>query len=139
MYFRNYRPSRTWLNNSLKSTVSEHPPTVSMLNVPKHLPNVHDSTFIIFYHHSQEKRFGKYFLYCRLKSYGCLLTHGAPITSILFRIVRICCSLFRCIYLKNKKYFLGFLSPLWNLHEISNIFKKKKIVIADVFPELTTV
>ena len=68
-----------------------------------------------------------------------MLTHGLPITSILFRIVRICRSLFKSSYLKNKKHLHGFLFHLWNLHQISNIFKKKKIVIANVFPKLATV
>ena len=40
---------------------------------------------------------------------------------------------------QNKKHFLGFLIHLWNLHQILNIFKKKKILIANVFPKLTTV
>ena len=68
-----------------------------------------------------------------------MLRHGLPITSILFRIVRICRSLFKSSYLKNKKHFLGFLFHLWNLHQIFNIFKKKKIVIANVFAKLATV
>ena len=68
-----------------------------------------------------------------------MLRHGLPITSILFRIVRICRSLFKSSYLKNKKHFLAFLFHLWNLHQILNIFKKKKIVIAHVFPKLATV
>ena len=38
--------------------------------------------------------------------------------------------------LKKKKPFLSFLFHLWNLHQISNIFKKEKIVIANVFPNL---
>ena len=62
-----------------------------------------------------------------------------PITSILSLIVRICRSLFKSSYLKNKKQFLGFLFHLWNLHQFSNIFQKKKIVIANVFPKLVTV
>ena len=68
-----------------------------------------------------------------------MLTHRLPITSILFRIVRICRSLFKCNYLKNKKHFLSFLFHLWNLHQILNNFKKKKIVTANVFPILLTV
>ena len=59
-----------------------------------------------------------------------------PIRSILFPIVRICPSVFKSSYLKNKKHFLGFLFHLWNLHQIWNIFKKKKIVIANIFPKL---
>ena len=70
---------------------------------------------------------------------GFLLTHGLPITSILFRIVRICRSLLKFSSLKKKKDFLEFLLHLWNLHQISNIFQKKKIVIANVFPKLATV
>ena len=70
---------------------------------------------------------------------GFLLTHGLPITSILFRIDRICRSLFKSSYLKKKKYFLGFLFHLRNLQEIFNIFKKKKMLIANVFPKLATV
>ena len=62
-----------------------------------------------------------------------------PITSILSLIVRICRSLFKSSSLKNKKQFLGFLFHLSNLHQISNIFKKKEIVIANVFPKLATV
>ena len=42
------------------------------------------------------------------------------------------------VILKTKK-FLGFLFDLWNLHQILHIFKKKKIVIANVFPKLATV
>ena len=68
-----------------------------------------------------------------------MLRHGLPITSILFRIVKICRSLFKTSYLKNKKHFPNFLFHLWNVHQISNIFKKKKIVIANVFAKLATV
>ena len=70
---------------------------------------------------------------------GFLLTHGLLITCIVFRIVRIFRSLFKSSSLKNKKYFPGFLFHLWNLHQISNILQKKKIVIANVFPKLATV
>ena len=62
-----------------------------------------------------------------------------PITSILFRIVTICPSLFRSCYLKNRKHFLGFLFHLTSLHHIWNIFKKKNIFTANVFPKLVSV
>ena len=70
---------------------------------------------------------------------GFLLKHGLPITSILFRIVRICLSLFKSSSLKKKKHFLGFLFHLRNLDQILNIFQKKKILIANVFAKLATV
>ena len=68
-----------------------------------------------------------------------MLTHGLPIKSILFQIVRISRSLIKSSYLKNKKHFLGLLFHIWILHQILNIFKQKKIVIANVFPKLATV
>ena len=37
MYYRNYRLSKTWLENSLKSAFLEHHSTVNMLNGLKHL------------------------------------------------------------------------------------------------------
>ena len=37
------------------------------------------------------------------------------------------------------KLFLKFLFHLWNLHKIVNIFRKRNIVIANVFPKLQTV
>ena len=43
------------------------------------------------------------------------------------------------VILKRKKHFLGFLFHLYNLHQILNIFQKKKILIANVFPKLATV
>ena len=118
--------------------MSEHPSTVNMLKVPKNLWNLHESTFIIFFHNSAEKLFAKYLPDLSLKSKGYFLTYGLPIRSILFRIVRICRSWFKCNYLKNKKHFLSVFFHLWNLHQISNILKKKKNVIAYVFPKLTT-
>ena len=60
-------------------------------------------------------------------------------TSILFGIVRIWSSLFNYSYHKNKKIFLHFLFHLWNLHQILNIFGKRMIVIANVFPKLQNV
>ena len=68
-----------------------------------------------------------------------MLTHGLPLTSILLRVVRIYRSVFKSRYLKNKKPFLGFLFHWWNLNQFLNIFEKKKIVIANVFPKLATV
>ena len=127
--------SQSWLDHSLKSAVSEHPSTGKKLKVPKLFWYLHESTFIIFFHHSEEKWFGKYLLCLILKASGCFLRHGLPITSILFRIVRIWSSLLKW-YLVKKKPFLRFFFHLWNLHQILNIFKKHKIVIANVIPKL---
>ena len=58
---------------------------------------------------------------------------------MLFRIVRICSSLFKCNYLKNEKLLLNFLFHWWNLHQILNIFVKRMILIATVFSRLQIV
>ena len=61
------------------------------------------------------------------------------ITNILFEIVRICSSQFRCNYLKNEKIFLNFFFHFSSLHQILNILKEKICVIGNVFPKLETV
>ena len=53
--------------------------------------------------------------------------------------MRICRSPLKSSYLKNKNHFLVFLLHLWNLHQILNTLKKKKIVRASVLPKLATV
>ena len=125
MYFGDCRLSKTSLDHSLKSIVSEHPSTVNLLKCLKHFWNLHENTFIIFFNHSEEKWFGKYLPYWNLKSQGSLLTHWLPMTSILFGIERISSSLFECNYFKNEKLFLNFLFHLWNLHQILSISKEK--------------
>ena len=59
--------------------------------------------------------------------------------SILFKVVRICNSHFKCKYLKKKKYFVNCLLHFWNPHQILDIWKKKMTVIANGFPKLETV
>ena len=59
MYFRNYRLSKFCLDRSLNSVVSEDPSTFNMLKSPKHLWNLHESTFIIFFSHSEDKMIPK--------------------------------------------------------------------------------
>ena len=58
---------------------------------------------------------------------------------MLFRILRTCCSLFQRNYNNKENLSLNFLFKLFNLHQISNIFFKKKIVIANAFPKLQSV
>ena len=53
MYFQKYGLSMTSLKNSLESNVSEAPSTVNLLLGAKHLWNLHESTFIIFFDYSE--------------------------------------------------------------------------------------
>ena len=122
-----------------KSTVSEHLSTVNMLKGSKHLWKMPEGTFIIFFHHSERKWFGKYLPYWSLKSQGSLLTHRRSITIILFGIVEFAVPYSNAIILKTKTLFSVLSVHLWNLHQILNKFEKRKIVIANVFPKLQTV
>ena len=48
MYLRIYRLPKKWLNQPVKSAISEHPSTFNVLMGAKHLWSLHHSTFIIF-------------------------------------------------------------------------------------------
>ena len=48
MYFGNYGFPKTWLDQCLKSPLSEYPTKSNMANAPKHCSNLKDSTFTIF-------------------------------------------------------------------------------------------
>ena len=127
--FRYYGLQKTWLDKCLKSPVSEHRSTVDMLKRPKHYYNLHGSTFIIFSHHSERNKVKlkqKYLSWCYLKFHYCWLTYWLPIISIIFVIGRIYSNPLKCNCLKNKKFFLNFLPYFWNLHQILNIFFKKR-------------
>ena len=67
------------------------------------------------------------------------VTHWLPAGSVLFNIVKICNSQFKCNNLKNESVFLHFLFHFWNLHHILNILKKRMIVIGNAFPKLQSV
>ena len=139
MYFRNFRLSKTWLDHCLKSAVSEHPSTFNMLKGRKHLWNLLDGTFIIFFHHSEGKLFWKCLPYWNLESEEFFLTHSLPITTISLETLGICSFLLKWNNLENEILFLNFLFHLLNLHEILNIFEKRMIAIVNVFPKLQTV
>ena len=66
-----------------------------------------------------------------MKSYGCLLKHWQPMTSILFRIARISSSLFKWNYVKKEKSFLNFF-PLMESTSNFKHFRTKMIIIANV-------
>ena len=51
MYFGNYGLAKTWLDQCLKSPVSEYPSKSNMANGPKHCSNLKNSIFTIFIDH----------------------------------------------------------------------------------------
>ena len=64
MYFGNYGPPKTWLDQSLKSPVSEYHSKSNMVNAPKHCSHLKDSRFTTFIHHWEVN--------CRTKSLSSL-------------------------------------------------------------------
>ena len=48
MYFRNYGLRNTWLHKCVESPVSVDPLTGNVVNGPKNLFNLNDSSFTIF-------------------------------------------------------------------------------------------
>ena len=51
MYFGNYGLPKIWLDQCLKSPVSEDPSKRNMVNAPKHCSNLNNRTFTIFIDH----------------------------------------------------------------------------------------
>ena len=49
VHFRNYRLPNIWLDQCLKSPVTEHPSKIILLKVSKHLQNLHGSSSTIFF------------------------------------------------------------------------------------------
>ena len=54
MYFGNYGLPKTWLDQCLKSPLSEDPTKSNMVNAPKHCSNLKDTTFTIFINHLED-------------------------------------------------------------------------------------
>ena len=59
MYFRNYGLPKTWLDQCLKSLISEDPSKNKLLNAPKHCPNLKVTFFTIFIDHWARNCFTK--------------------------------------------------------------------------------
>ena len=136
--FRQLETVKSCLDHSPKKSVSGHPLTVNMLKSLKLLQKEHESTFIIFFHHSKTTWFGKYLSQIYGKSYLCFVTHWLPMTGILFDIVRIYHLRLKCNHLKSEKsfviVFLPFLESPWNFRH----FDDEDYFIATLSPKLQT-
>ena len=43
---------------------------------------------------------------------------------------------FKCLYLKKESLFVDFWLYFWNVHEIYNVLKNKKTILAQLLPKL---
>ena len=84
-----------------KGLVSENLLAVNVLQSPKNCWNLHKSTFILLFCHSEPNWVGKSQFQSYLRFWDCLGTPWLPTTSILILIGRIYHYQFKCSYLKN--------------------------------------
>ena len=84
--FSKLQNPKTWLDKCLKSSFSENPSTIKMVNVSKHYSNLHNITFIIFIGNFQVNWVGKSHRYWHAESWDCLLKHWLTMENILFLI-----------------------------------------------------
>ena len=59
MYFQNFGLRKKWVDKYRKSSVSEDPSPSNMVNEPKHICNLDDSTFTIFIDYCEGNRVKK--------------------------------------------------------------------------------
>ena len=107
-----------------------------MVKGPKPCWNLNESTFSLFIDPCEGNSDSKSLSEWYAISWDCFLTDWLPITSNLFLIKRIYSNIFRCNYLRNKKYLQVFFFNFLNLDSVLSNFKKKMSLIADVFSKL---
>ena len=125
MYCWIYGLWKTWLDDFLKTLISEDPLTSNMGNGLKHCWNHKGSTFTIFIDYCERYWVGKSLFQWYKKYSDCFLTHWLPITSILFLIETVYCKIFRYNYLRNKNIFSDSFLIFENFDWILKIFNKK--------------
>ena len=138
MCIRTYGLPNAWLDNCLKSPVSDDPATSRIVNGPKHCSKLNDSTFTIFINPWEDNSSLKNLSEWYGKSYDSLFTHWLSMTVLLF-LTKVNIATFSDPIMSKTKnlkkiFFLHF--PI--LFPILNIFKKMMTLIAEVFLSLRT-
>ena len=127
------------LFNCKTRLLSENPVTVNVLTSIKNSWDLQKSTFILLFHHSEPSWVGKCYFQSNLRFLDCLITRWLETTIILVVIERIYRYQFKSNYLKHRKPLTLLFLNIWNLHEVSNALKKKKMNFIDqVFLNLLT-
>ena len=139
MYFQYYRLSKTWLDHILKKVVFRSSFDSQQVKGSQTLVK---SAWEQFYHIFsllwREKILRMSFL-VKFEIFGVSvnkLTADDKYPAWDFENIG---SLFNCNYIKHERFYLNNLFHWGNLQQILNIFKKKKVVIANVPPILQTV
>ena len=101
--FWNYRLTKSWLDQCLKTTVIQQHSTAILLKSFKHLRNLHGNTCIIFLITLGKIELQNVSVNNMWNLQTVFLTHWLQMTSHSFVIVRICHNQFKCNCLKDKK------------------------------------
>ena len=118
--------------------VSENPLAVNVLTSFKNSWNLQESTFVLSFIHSKLNWVRKSYFQSDLRFSDCLITHWLETTSILVIMDRIDRYQFISNYPKNRRVLAIFVLHFWYLNEISNVLKKNKSLIGQVFLRLLT-
>ena len=129
-YYRNYCIRKRCLLKRLKGLASAHHSVINVLTGWKHCWSQHGTTIFLFFPEFEINWVGKCLPYSHLKSSDSLLTRWLPMTSIPVAICRFSYNNMKSLYIKKEWLFLDFLLHFWNVHEIYNILKKKKSILA---------
>ena len=138
MYFPNYGLRKMWLDNCLKSPVSEDPSTKYMANRPKHFWNLNESSYFIFIDHCERN------------------WEGGKSLLVIWKILRLVVNTFTAdeeysvlnknnsrqpihmqLSQKRKTFSWIFFAYLKSVIHLEH-FQNKMTLIADVFPKLRT-
>ena len=129
-YFRNCYIRNRLLLTRLKGLASADHSIINVLTGSKHCWNQHGTTIFLFLHEFEINWVGKSLPLSHLKSSDCLLTRWLPMRSIPGAKCRFPNNKFKRFYLKKERLFVEFFSHFWNVHEIYNILKKNKSILA---------
>ena len=129
-YYRNYYIRKRCLLKHLKGLASADHSVISVLTGSKHCWNQHGSTIFLFFHEFEINWVVKFWPQSHLKSSESLLTSWLAMTGIPIAKCRFSINKFKRLYLKKEKLFVEFFLHFWNVHEMENIMKKKKSILA---------
>ena len=117
---------------------SENPLALNVLTSFKNHWNLQESTFVLSFIHSKLNWVRKSYFQSDLRFSDCLITRWLETTSILVIMDKIDRYQFISNYPKNRRVLAIFVLHFWYLNKISNVLKKNKSLIGQLFLKLLT-
>ena len=126
-YYRSCCIRKRCLLKRLKCLASAHHSVIKVLMGWKDCWSQHGTTIFRFFHKFEINWVGNSLPQSHLESSDSFLTRWLPLTSIPVAICRFSDNNFKRLYLKKESLFVNFVLHFWNVHEIWNILKKKRV------------